>query len=248
MRVRSRPVGGPFIVAPPDVEQVVVWRATVSDAAVAAARSLLTADDLARGRRSLPSVQRSGLVARAALRSVLGQYLHRTPRSLRFGRGPNGKPMLAGPATALRFSVAHAGDRCVVAVTQHREVGVDIERSRSYMPDVEALAHHWLAPEEASAILRHDERRRPEAFLRCWTRKEACVKASGTGLVSGIGAFVVTADERPHVLHAGDGEVYALEDLEVGPGYVGSVAVRGRGPSCRVSEYDLHWPLFTSGT
>ena len=59
---------------------------------------------------------------------------------------------------------------------RRREVGVDVERERE-IEDAEAIAERCFSPAERDAC-------RALGFLYCWTRKEAFVKALGSGLSS----------------------------------------------------------------
>ncbi|MFH1144032.1 MAG: 4'-phosphopantetheinyl transferase superfamily protein [Candidatus Eisenbacteria bacterium] len=109
--------------------------------------------------------------------------------------GPHGKPLLAGtpPAERLHVGVAHAGSIALLALCWERPIGVDVERLRADVDEL-AVAQRFFAPQEAAAIaeLRGLERR--EVFYRCWTRKEAYVKARGFGLAQGSKRFAVTVE------------------------------------------------------
>ncbi|MFG2641342.1 4'-phosphopantetheinyl transferase family protein [Streptomyces sp. NPDC048370] len=126
------------------------------------------------------------LVAHVALRRVLGERLGLAPAAVRIVRrpctdcgGPHGRPVVAGD-TGTHFSLSHAGDLVAVAVAEVA-VGVDVEEVPP--PDVvAATAPTVLHPEELRELAALPEAARPAAFARCWTRKEACLKALGTGL------------------------------------------------------------------
>jgi 4'-phosphopantetheinyl transferase len=136
----------------------------------------------ARWRARLPKLRAAQLSAnaRAQSQSLVGVALAcRTlsavsgriiaPSELRYGEF--GKPQVAGLP---EFSIAHAGDWVLCAVSSDGAVGVDIEplQSRAQLPA-------WLtvfdAHERAAA-------RTPRAALAIWTRKEAVLKAAGGGL------------------------------------------------------------------
>src|SRR6185295_15890681 len=101
----------------------------------------------------------------------------------RFQRGAGGKPELAhegGPA-ALRFNLSHGGDLALIALARGRELGVDIEPLRA-LSDEARLARRVLSPREADAFAALPPDERAAALLRCWTRKEALLKANGCGI------------------------------------------------------------------
>jgi 4'-phosphopantetheinyl transferase len=121
------------------------------------------------------------VAAHAALRRILARYAHEAPAALRFDRDANGKPTLSGPHCAdFGWNLSHSGDLAVVAVAAGA-VGVDIECERP-LADLPALAQRCLTTAEADTLAACDPAARVAAFLRVWTRKEACLKAIGAGL------------------------------------------------------------------
>ena len=81
--------------------------------------------------------------ARMWLRLLLGRHVRQPPASLRFQREPKGRPYLVHPAGGPQFSLAHSGERMLLAVGPDR-CGVDVEalaRPRRY----DELARAYLA-------------------------------------------------------------------------------------------------------
>jgi 4'-phosphopantetheinyl transferase len=135
--------------------------------------------------------RRRFIAARVALRRLLGEYLRVPPANVSLAYDRFGKPLLGEPAgDSLRFNLAHTSDLALVAVTRGCDVGVDVERLRA-VSRVESIAGRYLHPAEAQEILCAPARMRHQAFLRCWTAKEAVIKAIGTGLTDSLGAFCV---------------------------------------------------------
>lgn len=120
------------------------------------------------------------MVARSTLRVLLGGYLGLAPHGVAFTYGAHGKPALDGIHAALSFNLSHSGDVAVVAAGWNRAVGVDVELRRT-LPDLAALAARSFAPRERAVLDALPEMERPAAFFRCWTRKEAFIKATGRG-------------------------------------------------------------------
>ncbi|MFD9377932.1 4'-phosphopantetheinyl transferase family protein [Streptomyces sp. NPDC059999] len=130
------------------------------------------------------------LAAHAGLRLVLGDRLGIRPRDIRFGRdrcahcgGQHGRPVLLGGPDTLHFSLSHCAGITLVALAD-APVGVDAERLPGHRTVELCLAR--LHPRERDELLRTPGEQRPLRFCRLWTRKEAYLKALGTGLGRGL--------------------------------------------------------------
>jgi phosphopantetheinyl transferase len=161
-------------------------------------------------RTELPPIS-ARATARAALREILAGYLGESDPEL--APGPNGKPGLATAPERLSFNLSHSGALALVAIAPGgTEVGVDVERIRPRR-DLVRLARRWLPAADAEAVAAASADEREAAFYAAWTRHEARVKCTGTGL----------SGPPPGP------EVEAL-GLDVGDGYAAAVALRdGRG-------------------
>ena len=155
---------------------------------------------------SRPEVRRRFIAARSGLRRVLASYLSVPPRSLEFFKGPQGKPALPGGP---QFNLSHSDDLALCAVAHGRQVGIDLERLRR-IPERDDIARQWFREEEREAY-HAESASRDSAFLRLWTRREAYLKAIGTGL-AGLETSSAIDPERweVHELRPFDGYVGAL--------------------------------------
>jgi 4'-phosphopantetheinyl transferase len=185
------------------------------------------------GRYRFEHDRRRFIVARAALRYLLAGYLGRDPTSLRLVSGAHGKPQLApGSSRWLRFNASRSESLAFFAVGRDRELGIDVERVRMDV-DLEPLAGRVLSVAERGALDQLAPEARRRGIYRCWTRKEAYLKALGVGLVVAPHELDVTADHLEPmargqfrgILEPGSG--WSLHDADVGPGYVVSLAVEG---------------------
>ena len=131
--------------------------------------------------------RRRFVIARGALRRLLGAYLGVPPADVELTSDPNGKPHLASghDVTDLRFNVSHSGDLALVAIAAGCEIGIDVERVHK-VGQMEQIARRFFHPAEAEAVLATPEAERNAAFLRCWTAKEAILKAIGTGITGSL--------------------------------------------------------------
>lgn len=123
------------------------------------------------------------LAAHTALRQVLGECMDLPPQSLVFEVGSAGKPMLCsqGHGRTPHFNLSHGSDVAYIAVSSEAEVGVDVELVRA-VPDVWDLAATAFSLLEIEALKRCSPDELSKAFLHCWTRKEAYLKALGAGV------------------------------------------------------------------
>lgn len=185
----------------------------------------------------LPHVRRRFVVARASLRALLAAYLPGADPPIELAYTALGKPFLARrPAGGLRFNLSHSGELALVALARGVELGVDVEQVRA-LGDQQGLAERFFAAEEVAALAALPEPQRLAAFFRCWTRKEAVLKALGSGLSFPLDRFAVSvADEpAPRVLSM-DGQTapaarWSLVHLAPEPGYVGAVALKAAARS-----------------
>ncbi len=169
------------------------------------ARQVLTAGEVERARRfHFDHDRRRFVAAHAALRTVLAQYAGLAPRQLAFLATPHGKPYLSPDVKYavpdLAFNLSHSGELALIAVTAGRRVGVDIELIRPALAEGN-IAERFFSPGEACELAALPEHERASAFFRCWTRKEAFVKARGEGLSLPLASFDVSLrPDRPAAL------------------------------------------------
>jgi 4'-phosphopantetheinyl transferase len=210
---------------------------------VASLHALLSGDERERAARFVFERDRVRFaVARGTLRALLGRFLDADPRSLSFAYGPHGKPALEG--VPLAFNLSHSADLALIALAREGELGVDVEAIRERV-NVDEVATTF-APPETAALLAVPEEARRDAFFVAWTRKEAYIKAIGTGFSLAPHRFVVsvapdadaallstTHDER-------DCAAWSLGTLRPRPGFVASYALRrSRGGSFEVRAVDF---------
>ncbi|MER7272956.1 4'-phosphopantetheinyl transferase superfamily protein [Dactylosporangium sp. NPDC000244] len=155
-----------------------------------------------------------------AAHSALRRILEPRVGAVRWSRGPNGKPHLAGEPCQVNLS--HAGEWAAIAVTDARPVGVDLQDAVAGL-DYAAMARRFFPPAEAEFVAA----RGAEAFALLWARKEAVVKAAGDRLTRGL-LLPVAGDPPPAVTHDGTG--YTLADLAAPDGFRAAVALAGPEP------------------
>ncbi len=194
-------------------------------------RGCLTDDELRRADRLLlPRIREHFLAARGQLRQILAGYLCCAPSEISFSYGPHGKPeLLTQNETQLRFNLSHSGEYGLLAINDSNPIGVDIERIHSGRPLLK-LSERFFSLRERTALRKLPEKDREWAFYACWTRKEAYLKAIGTGLVTPLDSFdiTMTPGEPPALLaHRNDPSApgrWKIAEVPVPAGYRGAVA------------------------
>jgi 4'-phosphopantetheinyl transferase len=162
------------------------------------------------------------VAARVHLRRILGEVTGTPPRDLRFCYSNYGKPALVG--SSVRFNLSHSGDVAVCAVCRTRDVGVDVEQIRT-MDDLEVLFCS-IASRHERAVFQHLSRdARLREFFRCWTIKEACIKASGEGLSRPVQGIEVLTANGNCLLRCGE-EAWSVTEFRPSPGYAAALAVK----------------------
>ena len=225
-----------------------VWRFALGQPVDALGRleRSLSPDERARADRFKAGPLRASFVAgRGGLRAVLAAELSCDPSDLAFIYGPHGKPELAEPwaSTGLRFNLAHSGGLALCALAYGRAVGVDVEAGKD-LTDFPGIIRRFFSSAEQSAFLALPEADRRPAFFRAWARKEAFLKAVGTGLATALDSFDVTLGpaEPAALLRVGDDPDEAgrwtLLDLDAGPGYASALAVAGKLDADSVRQFD----------
>ena len=177
-------------------------------------------------------------IARGTLRTLLGRYLDVSPGDVAFGETEHGRPYRLDTHALpdLDFNLSHSGDLALFAFCLGSRVGIDVEWVQP-LSDMDALVDMNFSPNERSIYHALDTEARQPAFFRCWTRKEAFVKAIGEGLSHPLDAFDVTlgADEPPRLLRLasapGDLGRWSLYALEPSEGYAAALAVETPTPN-----------------
>lgn len=198
-------------------------------------RPLLAPDEAERaGRFRFERHQLRYVVGRGALRLLLERYTGCPAAELRFAYSEHGKPALAGPQAGVAFNVSHSENLAVFAVCLD-EIGIDVERMAPTAAS-DRVPEQFFSPAEVRTLRALPAEEQPAGFLRCWTRKEAFLKARGDGLTLELDSFDVTLapGDPPRVLRIAwapsEAAEWSLHDLsELVPGHVCAVAIRGQG-------------------
>ena len=168
------------------------------------------------------------VAARSILRQLIGRYEQVPPESIEFAYNTYGKPALEG--SSLRFNVSHSADLVLLAFTRNKNIGVDVERIRPEFAAKE-IAGRFFSQEEVAVLRALPAESLPGAFFTCWTRKEAFIKAHGSGLSLPLHKFVVSLDLPARLIRTefdpDAARQWTLHDLLIDDGFRAALAVEG---------------------
>lgn len=193
------------------------WLRRLSPAEQARARRFKFADD-----------RRRYVVAHVALRDILARYEKVAPAELEFVEGENGKPRLAAAlaSSGIEFNLTHSRERALVAATRGRVLGVDIEFVSSDF-EFQDVAERFFTGREVSALRALPLPLQRKAFYKCWTSKEAFLKAKGTGLSGALDEVEIASISGDRVaIHAAVAG-WSLIELDADEGYEGALVAEG---------------------
>jgi len=221
-------------------------------------QATLSPDEHGRAERLINKKQRDRyIITRSALRQILARYLSLPASHIRFQYSEHGKPKIdfhsgqhgkqvkddqcheysaSGKdlrGHTIQFNVSHSHDLAIIAVSTGHGVGVDVEYlHRPAIMDRMKIAERMFSTAEKRALGSFPKSQRDRAFLACWTRKEAVIKALGTGLFHRLDRFDVSVDpDEPARLlgtrwESDDAPCWTMASLPVEPDYIGALAVR----------------------
>ncbi len=225
-------------------DDIHVWRGRLAadPRARAVLERLLSEDECQRAARfNFERDRRRYVASRGMLRRIVACYLDDRPERLRFRYEKHGRPALVPerPDACIDFNMSHSGELALLAIAHRRRIGVDVEKVR---PDIapDEIAQRFFSPNEVRALLSLPEDLRYQAFLRCWTRKEAYVKARGEGLAIALDSFDVTlAPGVPARFVRGVGPSWQLLGFVAEPGYAAALAYDGGPAHVRFLAVDI---------
>ena len=218
-------------------DEVHLWRIDLISVAAGEERwqPILSPDERARAARFHFSKDRQRFIAtRALLRTILARYVGSDPAALMFRYSEKDKPSLNLTGNLIEFNVSHSGGAALLAFARGRALGVDVEQIRENF-DPETLAQRFFSVHEQRQLAALAPAEKHHGFFRCWTRKEAYIKATGSGLSLPLGEFDVSlrsGDDNALLAtrpNAAEAARWSLRDVPAGDGYLAALCVRGHG-------------------
>lgn len=214
-----------------DAASIHIWAVELDDASFDATRALklLSADEQSRSAKFVfERDRRRYAMAHTALRRILAGYLGTDAADLQFVAGENGKPSLAAifAGAGVQFNLSHSHECALIAVAQRQDVGVDIEFVKADFSFAE-VAERFFTAKEVAALRALPVHLQCHAFYKCWTSKEAFLKAKGTGLSGKLDEVEIALDNDDRVRIGARVPGWSLAELSPGEGYEGAVVLAG---------------------
>lgn len=159
-------------------EELHVWHGTSHQRTAYADWAMLSSAERQRWWRLPPTAAARFAASYAARRHIAARYLDTPPALVEFG--PAGA-VVCEEAPPLAVSLSHAGDHWLLAVSRY-PVGADIRGLGPVDDDTELARPDVAVPDVTRPQVAVPEvtvsEAEPELFFRCWTRKEALIKAA----------------------------------------------------------------------
>ena len=214
--------------------EIHVWWRDISNSIeeVEPLRKTLSETELERAARfRFDSDRNEFVIGRGTLRTLLGAYQHQAAARIGFEYSDFGRPFLPekGPSSRLEFNVSHSSGILLMAFARDRRIGIDVEQIRSDFNPVE-IAERFFSEKERKSLRELPADNWTSAFFRCWTRKEAFIKALGEGLSHPLDMFDVSfiPDAPPTLLatrpDALEATRWLLWDVPTPQGYAAALA------------------------
>jgi len=169
---------------------IALWLVDLSPASPLVWQTILSSEEQQRAHRfKFEADRRRYINSHIALHTILAEQTGISGACLPLSAQSHGKPRLTD--VPIEFNLSHSGEWALLGVSQTGPIGVDIEMIAPIPETAELAARNFTASEQAQWE-KTPECEQLSAFLRGWTRKEACLKALGSGL-----------SIEPHVFEAG---------------------------------------------
>jgi 4'-phosphopantetheinyl transferase len=173
------------LLTPPSPQQVHVWQwdLDVCDGDFDRYWETLSTQERERADKFRFERHRRRFVAgRGELRRLLSRYLGLSPWEVALEYGSDGKPFctIQPPERSICFNLSHSENAAALAISSGFEVGIDVENVR---PIEEGMPLEVFSIRERAQFTALPDAERQKVFFESWARKEACLKALGTGFI-----------------------------------------------------------------
>ncbi|MDR3624654.1 MAG: 4'-phosphopantetheinyl transferase superfamily protein [Chlamydiales bacterium] len=146
------------------------------------------------------------IICRGIMKQLLSNYIKLPIQEIIIHYTPAGKPFLANEKAF--FNISHSNGKALFALSATTQMGIDIEMIRP-IKELFTIAKNYFSNEEKKILQNCSESEKEKTFFKLWTKKEAVLKAAGTGFNKPF------PEPTSH---------YIIKELSPFPGYVGFLA------------------------
>lgn len=217
-----------------DNNQIHIWRIDTNSPNIEIGdlyENVLSSDERERALRLRSENDKNRfIITRAELRNSLSKYLKVRPADIDFTYNQYGKPSIKSehnPAN-IKFNVTHSNTLVLYAITQNREVGIDLEYVRE-VSNSERIVKRYFSEEDGKFYHSQSEGNKKLAFFKLWTRKEAYSKARGMGIgLPGKKFDLSLTPKFQNNSTENTNPEWSLVDIEINSDYMASLAAEGK--------------------
>lgn len=167
------------------------------------------------------------LTTRFYLRKILSTFLNVDPITIKLSYSKMGKPYL--PESDVHFNISHSNGVFAIGVALGTEIGVDVEYLRREI-DISKMQGVLFTQDEQKIIANCNQELTKQLFIDLWTRKEAILKAYGSGLSQPMNEFSLLendfSDTGDYLVRFFKNAIWKLESRNVFENYRLSVAFK----------------------
>ncbi|VAW77368.1 hypothetical protein MNBD_GAMMA12-3642 [hydrothermal vent metagenome] len=203
--------------------------------------SLSTKESLKLESIKLKSRRDQFIITRAITRKIIADSINCPQNEIDFGIQQYGKPYCSTPNIGLHFNLSHSLDVGVIAINLTQEIGIDVQQHRPQQRIIK-MAQRFFSDSEIQLIEQLPEADLERAFFHIWVRKEALLKATGTGFTQGLSRYAVVSDQlkSSQCYLQCDNNDYYIHDIPAPPHY--SSAVASKQLNCKFTVCDWRHP------
>lgn len=164
------------------------------------------------------------VLGKLAVKLLFSVYNQCTPEEIKIVHYKNEKPRLkitsgTSQPIILDFNISHSKNILLLAINKG-EVGVDVEEIIGLLH--EDVMHGSLATNEIDFV--KNSRNPPAAFSAIWTRKEALLKTTGTGIIDELPVLQVLDGTNSATLEILKNKDYCVFTFQIDELYTGSIS------------------------
>ncbi|MCG8518629.1 MAG: 4'-phosphopantetheinyl transferase superfamily protein [Pseudomonadales bacterium] len=175
----------------PEATAPQIWLARVPEQQPEALPDWLSREEQQRAASHHGTGRLDFLHSRWLIRQALGHAAGRPPEQC---RPVSGRPVAAAAPAGWRLSLSHSHGVVACATAWEQPLGIDLEPLGRHSR-WRRVVQRWFSESEQAWLLAEQD---ASAFLRCWTLKEAWLKATGRGIAGNLQTLEIDADGQLH--------------------------------------------------